>query len=139
MSVRDGDQSVEIGNPALCPGARHQPIAVDAELPVGAAFDIETKIEIARAARLFEFGRDDLPVAHIHDQPTAPIGHADDLAGIDAFTVGPLDDARSGLARQLRQEPAARIARLRRDTHDHAALDPHLPGDRGLPGGCSIG
>ena len=120
-----------MGNPAFRSGPRHQPIAIHAKFPVLATLDIKAEVEVAGAAGLFQLGRNDVPVPHVHHQPTTAIGNTHDVAGIYTFPVRTLDQPRGNrLLRQLAQHASADAARPRADAHDHPPLDPDLIDDR---------
>ena len=120
-----------MGNPAFRSGPRHQPISIHAKFPVLATLDIEAEVEVAGAAGLFQLGRNDVPVPHVHHQPATAIGNTHDVAGIDTFPVRTLDQPWGNrLLRQLAQHASADAARPRADAHDDPPLDPDLIDDR---------
>lgn len=126
-----GHQPAEIRYPALCAGTRHQPVALNAQFPVGVPFDVKSEIEIARTAGFLELRGYDLAIAHIHPQAVTAIGRTDDVLRLDTLAEGPLDKTRRHrLLRQVGKESPALPARLRSDSQDHPLLNPYLVRDR---------
>ncbi len=103
-------------------------VAICAQHPVAIPVHIETGVEIARVAGLFQFCADNPLVAHEQDQAVALAHlHAGDPGNRQALAHAALLIARGEPgARQIHQHVRRRRRGARDDPDGHALFDPHL-------------